>query len=107
MYKGHVQEVNGKYNHTISHDGVILMPIGGSVSWGHFGLEAYNAGLTILMHVLGNRKRAEGLAHRFKREVLLDLFYDRAWELDTAFIRAWAGSNQLSISAPLKLQKNG
>lgn len=94
LYQGNVTSTSkssGKkeLQHTISFQGVTLMPLGGKLSWGHMKIDSYNTSLTILTHFLKDRKRAEKLAHRFKREVIADLYINLSWELSLDAIQAW------------------
>lgn len=66
-----------------------MLPIGGMVSWGNLTGSAYNTALTILTHALGDHKKAKGLSHRFKREVLSEFYFDVSWQMRREDIFRW------------------
>lgn len=106
MFSGIYAETNGKFTHKIMFEGVLLLPIGGVVSWGHLGQSAYNTAYTILLHSLGDRKKAERLAHRFKREIISDLYFNCSWSISQEEIEKWVNGghiNNISFSDSSKV----
>jgi hypothetical protein len=100
MYTGIVtQTADGRLCHKIMFDGVLLLPMGtGYISWGHLGQSAYDAALTILSHAFGSRKKALTLSHRFKREVISELYIDCSWDISIEEIMKWERGGKVDFT---------
>lgn len=97
MYTGFITTSLGKTTHRVAYNKTELLPIGGTMSWGHLYQSSYNTALTVLMHAFGNRKKAERLAHRFKREVVSELYFDCSWSMSQEEIKDWARNSNVSF----------
>lgn len=97
MYTGFIITSLGKTTHYVAYNNIQLLPIGGMMSWGHLYQSSYNTALTMLMHVLGNRKKAERLTHRFKREIISELYIDCSWSMSQEEIKDWARNSNASF----------
>lgn len=97
MYSGFITTVSGKITHHIAYEDTQLLPIGGMVSWGHLYQSAYNTAFTVLLHALGDRKKVQRLAHRFKREIVSELYYDCSWSMTQEEVIAWAKNSKISF----------
>jgi hypothetical protein len=99
MYTGIVIQSSGKFTHKILFDEIQLLPLGmGYISWGHLGQSAYDAALTILTHAFGDRKKAMRMAHRFKREIISEMYFNCSWSMSLEEIRSWANGEQASYN---------
>lgn len=97
MDTGFITTSLGKTTHRVAYNKIELLPIVGAMSWGHLYQSSYNTALTILMHAFGNRKKAERLARRFRREVVSELYFDCSWSMSPEEIQRWATNTNASF----------